>query len=208
MGKLYFEGKGIIKYKGEPATELLYEGSEVMLEFTPFAGAEKAVPYAVSLKFDPDEPFELPPTVTVVKWGEDYEIRFNPLVIEGYCPPEAMTQSSVYAPEGEFVVTVYRDTRARVAVEAPGIYKVHTPIKDISAPEIRLNQYGGKVVCAVTGQAKTQQYLLILMISDRVELLYEDYADSIIFSQNNIKLTKELKDMRGRKMTQTLAYNG
>ena len=93
-------------------------------------------------------------------------------------------------------------------MEVPGIYKVHTPPKDINAPDIRLNQYGGKVVCAVTGQTESEQYLLILMISDRMELLYEDYAENIIFSQNNIKLTKELKDMRGRKMTQTLAYNG
>ena len=76
-----------------------------MLEFTPFAGVDKAVPYAVSLNFDLEEPIILPPTVTAIRWLEDYEIRFNPLIVEGYRPPEAITQGSVYAPEGEFTIT-------------------------------------------------------------------------------------------------------
>lgn len=210
MGKLYLEGNGIIKHNGIPATFYDFkDNEEIMLEFQPFASKNlKLIPYAVSVAIEEGDLNIDSDLITSVKWQDDYEIRFKPLVIDSYEPPSSLAQNAVYTPNGDITVTVIKDSKTRVLIEAPGVFHIHTTIETVTEPEIKMNLLGDKAIVAITGNYNKMNYLLIMMIADTCKILYEDIADKITFNQNNIKLSKNLMDMCGRTINLTLSYNG
>jgi len=210
MGKLYLFGNGIIKNDGKPLTSYEYrENDEIIFEFVPFSvKGGKAVPYAVSVEIEDGDIKVASELISVIKWGNDYELRFMPLFIDTYMPPTALKQNSAPLDNGDITVTVYLDSKSRVSVEGPGIFYIHTVEKDITDPEIRMNVSGNNAVAVVTGNAGGENYLLILLISAGCKVLYENTADKIVYNQNNIKISRNLKDMRGRVLNQTLSFNG
>lgn len=210
MGKLYLTGKGLIKKDGKSMSSYEYkENEEIIFEFLPFTEkGVKAVPYAASIRIEEGIPILDSDQIAAVKWKEDYELRFEPMIIESYIPPEALAQNAIYDSSGDIVATVYKDSRIRVSVEAPDIFYIHTVPCNIEEPQIRMNQTGNRTIIAVTGKYEEQSYLLIIMVTDTCKVLYESVADKITYNQNSIQVTKSLKDMKGRLLRQTLSFNG
>lgn len=210
MGKLYFTGNGIIKHKGIPIKSYDFiDNEEMILEFIPFVEKKiKVIPYAVSIRIEDYELIIDSDLITIIKWGNDYELRFNNLIIDSYMPPEAMAQNTVYTPMGDITITVYKDTKTRIVAEGFNIFYIHTTIVDLTNAEIRMNQASDKIVVAITGNHNQSTYLLIMIITDKCKIIYEDTADEISYNKNNITLRKSLYDMKGRIINQTLAYNG
>lgn len=210
MGKLYLIGNGIIKRNGTPVINYEFkENEEIVLEFIPFASSNMlSVPYAVSIRIEDNELTVDSDLITVIKWHNDYELRFKPMLIDSYEPPKSLAQNAVYTPEGDITVTVYRDSKTRIVIEGPGIFQTHTALINFGEPDIRMNQVNNKTIVAVTGTHDELLYLIIIMITKQCRILYEDVAEEITYNQNNIKLSRNLKDMKGRTIHLTLSYDG
>ena len=73
MGKIYLEGRGIIKHQGAPITEYVFdEDEETIFEFLPFAlEGIKSIPYAVTMRLECGEFITDSDLITTVQWGDD-----------------------------------------------------------------------------------------------------------------------------------------
>lgn len=210
MGKLYFEGEGIIKHDGKIIQEYEYlENEELILEFLPFINSQSnSIPYAITLTIEDGKITTQSELIKVIDWDANYEIHFFAQIIESYVPPVALAQKTIYQNNYDISVTVYKDNKTRIIVEAPELFYIHTPKWDIENPKIRMSQFKDKVVVAITATNNDKKYLNVILITNNCRILWEDIADKIDYNKNNITFVKTLDDMRGRQITYSVSYNG
>jgi len=79
---------------------------------------------------------------------------------------------------------------------------------DIQSPIIKTNTMKDKTVIAISGKCCEREYLLILLVSEKINLLYEAIADTIRYSKNNITISQKMHDMQDRVAHSTLTFNG
>lgn len=212
MGKIIFDGNGIIKLDGKPVRHYNYnDNEEIVIEFTPFAQkGVNMIPYAVKVKIEDNTVSLDTDLVTVIDWGaNNYELRFKQYSVDTYVPPQALAQAVVYEETNdETVFTVYKDNKCRIVIESNNLFYTHTLKGIIENPHIKINDADDRIVCAVTGKCGKNYYLLIILVKEKCEILFEQIANKVTFNKNNIQITKALHDMQGRMINYTMTYDG
>lgn len=146
--------------------------------------------------------------IKLINWGNgDYDVEYSLEKYYYYTPPAAIAQKS-YLFNGEtFTATLFKDNSLHFLLECDDkTVNFDVPV-GLTAPQLLFQPTSLGFLVILTAENCGGEYLFLAIYDGEFRRLYEDTAESIVFSERAFTVTEKLKDMLGRRRVTEYSFN-